>query len=188
MCKENNDLRKENKELQNSIEFFHNQTNDIKKRIDELQSNFSILHDADLGDRVMKLEDYIRKKKLRISGIVEQAGETSEQLLEKVRNVAMAKLQLDGNQVISAFSSGLSSSSQTKQMSPTRAIVAMMSSYEHRTSCLKNTEKLKGTSIFLNEDVSPATQIIRNAKMEELQAARQPGLIAYFSEQNWSPA
>ena len=66
-------------------------------------------------------------------------------------------------------------------MSPTRAIVAKMSSYEHRTSCLKNSAKLKGTDIFLNEDVSPATQIIRNSKMGELQAARQRGLIAYFS-------
>ena len=41
--------------------------------------------------------------------------------------------------------------------------------------------KIKGTNIFLNEDVSPATQSIRNAKMGELQAARQRGLIAYFS-------
>ena len=40
---------------------------------------------------------------------------------------------------------------------------------------------LKGTNIFLNEDVSLATQSIRNAKMGELQAARQRGLIAYFS-------
>ena len=41
--KENNDLRNGNKELENSIEFCHNQTNDIKKRIDVLQSKLSIL-------------------------------------------------------------------------------------------------------------------------------------------------
>ena len=125
----------------------------------------------------MKLEDYTRKKNLRISGIVEQAGETSEQLLAKVRSVVTSKLELDGNSVISAFRSGQSSPSQPQS----RAIVAKMSSYEHRTSCLKNSAKLKGTDIFLNEDVSPATQIIRNSKMAELQAARQRGLIAYFS-------
>ena len=39
--KENNDLRNENKELQISIEFCHNQTNDLKKHIDELQSNLA---------------------------------------------------------------------------------------------------------------------------------------------------
>ena len=65
-------------------------------------------------------------------------------------------------------------------MLPTRAIVAQMSSYEHRTYCLINSAKLKGTNIFLSEDVSPATQSIRNAKMGELQAARQRGVIAYF--------
>ena len=51
----------ENKDLQNSIEFCHNQTNDLKRHIDELQSAFSTLHDADLSDRVMKLEDYTKK-------------------------------------------------------------------------------------------------------------------------------
>ena len=56
-----------------------------------------------------------------------------------------------------------------------------MSSYEHRTSCLESSAKLKGTDIFLNEDVSQSTQNIRNAKMGELQAARQRGLIALFS-------
>ena len=58
----NSKLRTENKELQNTIEFCHNQTIDLKKRIDELQSTFSTSHDADLGIRVKKLEDYPRKK------------------------------------------------------------------------------------------------------------------------------
>ena len=79
--KENDDLRNENKELPNSIDIFHIQTNDLRKRIDELRSEFIIWHDADLSDRVMKLENFTRKKNLRIIGIVEQAGKTSEQLL-----------------------------------------------------------------------------------------------------------
>ena len=97
----------------------------------------------------MKLEEHTMKKTLRISGTVEQAGEISEQLLEKVRDAVTTNLQLDDNQVISAFSSGLSSPSQPKQISPTLANVAKMSSYEHRTSCLKSSAKLKGTNIFL---------------------------------------
>ena len=92
---ENNELCTENKELQKSIEFCHNQTIDLKKRIDELQGAFGTSHEADLSERVMKLEDYTRKKNLRISGIVEQAGETSEQLLAKFRNVVTNKLELD---------------------------------------------------------------------------------------------
>ena len=47
--------------IQSSIEFCHNQTIDLKKRFDELQSAFSTSHDADLGDRVLKLKDYTEK-------------------------------------------------------------------------------------------------------------------------------
>ena len=86
-----------------------------------------------------------------------------------------------GNQVISVFRSGHRSPSLPNHSSPSRAFVAKMSSYEHRTSCFKNFAKFKGSNIFLDKDVSPATQSIRNAKMGELQAARQRGLIAYFS-------
>ena len=56
-----------------------------------------------------------------------------------------------------------------------------MTSFEHGTSCLKSSAKLKGTNIFLNEDVGPATQNICNAKIGELPAAHQRELIAYFS-------
>ena len=65
--------------------------------------------------------------------------------------------------------------------STTWAIAAKMSSYKHRTSCLKTSAKLEDTDIFFNEDARPATQSIRKAKMGELQVARQRGLIAYFS-------
>ena len=81
-----NKLRTENKELQSNIESCRNQTIDIKRRVDELQSGFSNSYNVDLSVRVMELEDYTRKKPC-ISGTVEQAGETSEQLLEKFRSV-----------------------------------------------------------------------------------------------------
>ena len=38
---ENNEMRSENKLLQNSIEFCHNQTNNPKRRNDELLNKFS---------------------------------------------------------------------------------------------------------------------------------------------------
>ena len=59
---EKKELRAENKELQHNIELCHNQTKHLKIRINKLQSNFSTSQDADLGDRVMKLEDYARKE------------------------------------------------------------------------------------------------------------------------------
>ena len=91
---------------------------------------------------------------------------------KKLRNNVTTSLQLDGNQDVFAFSSGEHSPSQPNQLSPTREVVAKMSSYEHRNSCLENYAKLKGTNNFLDEDFGPATQSICNAKMGDLQAAR----------------
>ena len=102
-------MRNENKKLQNSIKSCHNQTNDLDRRIDKAQSI------AFLSERVMKLEDYARKKS-PYKRIVEQAGQTSEQLLEKVTSVVMTTLQLDGNKVLSAFSPRQSSPSQPNQL------------------------------------------------------------------------
>ena len=59
---ENNALRNGNKELQNRIEFCHNQTNDLKKRINALLSKINISHGDGLSDRVMKLGDHARKR------------------------------------------------------------------------------------------------------------------------------
>ena len=62
LCNENNELRTENEELRNKIEFCHNHSIDLTRRIDELQSAFSTSHQADLSDRAMKLEHYTKKK------------------------------------------------------------------------------------------------------------------------------
>ena len=85
-----------------------------------------------------------------------QAGQASKQLVAKRRIVVTSKLQLDGSQLISAFHSELSSCKLSIKLSPTQAIAANVSFYEHKTSCLKNSAKFKDTNNFLNEDVSPA--------------------------------
>ena len=100
---------------------------------------------------------------------------------KKVRNVVTTNFQLDAIQIMSAFLLGQSSPSQPNKVSPTRANIAKMSSYEHMTSCLEISAKLNGANILLNEDVSPTIQSICNAKMGELQAASLRGRIAFFS-------
>ena len=46
--------------------------------------------------------------------------------------------------------------------------------------CLKSAPKLKGTKIFINEDLSRATLDIRRRKLDELKERRAQGYIAYF--------
>ena len=56
-----------------------------------------------------------------------------------------------------------------------------MNTFTEKMSCLKSSHRLAGTSIYISEDVSKATQDIRMSKMEELKRKRSEGLIAYFS-------
>ena len=58
----NNELHTENREIHKIIEYFHEQTTYLKKRINEHQSAFIPLRDADLKERVKKLEYCTRKK------------------------------------------------------------------------------------------------------------------------------
>ena len=46
---------------------------------------------------------------------------------------------------------------------------------------LRKAPKLKGTNIFINEDVCKATMEIRKTKLKELKEKREQGFIAYFS-------
>lgn len=59
-----------------------------------------------------------------------------------------------------------------------------MSKVSHRQECLKSASKLKGTDIYLNEDVCKATLDIRRGKLDELKLKRRQGFIAYFSGTN----
>ena len=47
---------------------------------------------------------------------------------------------------------------------------------------MKNSHKLKGTQIFINEDLSERTLNMRKEKLPELKSARARGKIAYFDK------
>ena len=59
-----------------------------------------------------------------------------------------------------------------------RTVVARFGNFTDRQKCLKSSSKLRGTDIFLYEDVSKATV---EEKKAELDNYRKQGLIAYFS-------
>ena len=174
------DLRSEVVDLKRSLEFSQSQVDKLKIEVGQLKNTVLEISEANLPSRTMKLEDDSRKKNIRINGLPEVASETSEQTLVKVQEVIKSKLGLDHKQVISAYRTGKLDPSSSKP----RMVLARFSTMDNRTTCLKNSTKLKGTKIFINEDVSPATQAIRNSKWDELRAKREQGYIAYFSGVN----
>ena len=60
-----------------------------------------------------------------------------------------------------------------------RSIVARFSRYNDREAVM-SARKLKGTNIYLNDDLCAASQAIKNTQMPELKQARARGKIAYF--------
>ncbi|KAK3892147.1 hypothetical protein Pcinc_003983 [Petrolisthes cinctipes] len=61
-----------------------------------------------------------------------------------------------------------------------RTIVARFSRYCDRETAMRNARKLKGTNIFLDDDLCPASQAIKNAQMPQLKQAKAQGKVAFF--------
>ena len=62
-----------------------------------------------------------------------------------------------------------------------RPIIAKLSSFNKKISCLKTSKELKGTNIYLYEDVGKATLDIHKQELGAPKKKRDQGLIAYFS-------
>ena len=61
-----------------------------------------------------------------------------------------------------------------------RTIVARFSRFSEREAVMRNASKLKGTNIFVNDDLCPASQAVKNAQMPLLGQAKAQGKIAFF--------
>ena len=62
-----------------------------------------------------------------------------------------------------------------------RTIVLKLSSYRDKIKILKESTKLKGRNIYINEDFSTATMNYRKELWKEVQELCQQGKIAYLN-------
>jgi len=130
---------------------------------------------GDVTERIRVLEDHGRRNNIRISGLQELPNENTEQTQNITEKMIKDKLALD-IELESASRIG----NPTRNERP-RTVIARFKRFPDRNSCLRSSAKLKGSSIYMNEDVSKATLDIRKSKMEELKLKREQGYIAYFS-------
>lgn len=61
-----------------------------------------------------------------------------------------------------------------------RPIVARFLRYSDREAVIRNGRKLRGTNIFVNEDLCAASQAIKSSQFPLLKQARAQGKIAFF--------
>ena len=61
-----------------------------------------------------------------------------------------------------------------------RPIVARFTRYSDREAVMRSAKKLRGTNIYINDDLCAASQGIKKAQMPQLKQARAQGKIAFF--------
>lgn len=163
-------------ELKAKLKDHDKERKDDKEKINKLtqQVESSGLKIKDLEEKVIYQEDYSRRKNLRISGLEEQRDETWEQTSAAVTSLLESKLQLPGVVLERAHRVG------PRRETKPRTIVARFTRYSDREAAIRRGSHLKGTNVFLNEDMSPASLAIKNAQMPLFKQARAEGKIAFF--------
>lgn len=183
-------LDKKVAELTTSLEFTQREVDDLKSNakehekekkedrstIDTLNQRLQSSHlkIKELEEKVTYQEDYSRRKNLRISGLEERGDETWEQTAAAVTSLLESKLQIPGIILERAHRVG-----QRRDARP-RPVVARFARYGDRDAAIRRGRHLKGTNIYLNEDLSAASLAIKNAQMPLLKQARAEGKVAFF--------
>ena len=176
------ELRNENHELKRTAEFNAAEILDLKNKLQSSDREIENLRSqmvtqGNVAERVRILEDDLRRNNIIVDGLVENPGETTENLLVNLDKLFKDTLRVEV-EVLEAFRLG---SPQADSRQRPRQVLVKFSTYADRTKCFSNKNKLKGTDVFINEHLCKATMMIRKSKMEELKEKRNNGYIAYFS-------
>lgn len=181
---EMNSLRKRYDEkihdLEISLEYSYKTMEELKRNV--VAKDAFVKHEnvtkSDIENLKIKLnkqEDYSRKHNIRIDGIEELKAETSEQTHVKVTNMIKQCFNVANIDIDIAHRVGSPNSRQGS-----RTILAKLAKLSDRDFILRNTSKLKNSSIYIYEDLSEGTMQIRKSKMPQLKQARESGKVAYF--------
>ena len=174
-------------ELQKSLEFSQEELRNAKTELStckkELANHTRQLDEnkneiSKLSCQLSKQENYSRRNNIRIEGMEEEKTENWEQTQYKVTKLLKEKMKLENINV--EFAHRINK--KTNKQGP-RTIVARLKHDTDKNTAMKNSHKLKGTNIFINEDLSEHTLNLRKEKLSELKAARASGKIAYFDKE-----
>ncbi|XP_057304910.1 uncharacterized protein LOC130641911 [Hydractinia symbiolongicarpus] len=117
----------------------------------------------DLKEKLREMEDRSRRNNLRIDGLAEHEKGSWEDCKQKVKNLLKQKLNLE-NIIIERIHRVRP---MTEKEGP-RTIVAKLLNWEDKEAILMNAKKLKNTCIYIYEDFSAATRLIRKEKWIEV--------------------
>ena len=173
-------------EIKSSLEFTQNQLDTFQQQqsdmVDKTESVSFEVDSAkknleDIRTKVDYVENQSRRNNLRFDGIPEMAQETWEATEEKVVKILKDNLGFQKTPAIErAHRTGSTSSNKSS-----RTVVVKFASYKDREAILRKRKMLKGTSIYVNEDLSDRVMERRRDQLDRLKDARSNGKIAYFA-------
>ena len=166
------DLKKECQNKQVKID-------DLVAKVEELEVSFegSRIDIDPINNRIDYLDDQSRRNNLRIDGLSEFKKENWEQTQKLVENFIRDKIEIHNNPEIErAHRVGRFIANSQRP----RTIVVKFMRFQDKQKLLMNSKKLKGSSIYFNEDLCEQSINKRKEQLPKLQAARRQGKIAYF--------
>ena len=192
-----NDYANDIRELQRSLEFTQKDFEDLKiTNIQFQRENEAMRREVDMmkdiidntqkysdkiNDKFDFLEDEMRKTNIIVSGMPEEPAENSEVCHMKMIKLIKEKMEINNIRPHTVYRLGKKTTYQDSTNKYPRNILMKFSS-ENERNCIFNKKKLlKGTNIFLREDLSKGTTEARKSQREDLSNAIKQGKYAYFN-------
>ena len=162
------ELKKKVRDLKSSVEHTDADLNDLSDLVDEI---YDYQVDPEyVTNKLIDLEDRSRRNNLRIDGMSELRNETWEECEEKIQKVFNEKLGVKNVQIERAHRSKRSKSNNNS--GKPRTIVYKPLNYKQKDEMLRNTRKLKGSKIFINEYFCYETMQYRKKLWKEVKNLR----------------
>lgn len=172
-------------EVKVSLEYSQKDIDNLQKSVitqDETQKSISneaaIITDNlnDISNKLDYLENQSRRNNIIFDGIPETKQETWKVSEEKVLSVLKTNMGFTDDPPIER-AHRVGSANPRK----TRPIVVKFLNFKDRDTVLRNGKKLRGTSVYVRDDLSEKVLARRRSQMDLLKEARQEGKIAYFN-------
>ena len=155
--------------IKDSLELQDKNQQSVCVQMTSIQDNLK-----EIESSVDYLENQSRRNNVIFDGIQEDVNETWQDSERKVNEILEESMNLDGLVIERAHRVG-------KPRSPRgRLVVVKFLNYKDREEVLRNAKNLKGTDVYVREDVSSRVLSKRREQLPQLKAARQSGKLAYF--------
>lgn len=155
--------------------------NSHENEIDEVRENMATWEqkltekEKVLQEEIDRLSAYVARNNFVVLGVKEEEGTNTAQILE---NFLIKHLKMPADQAKQIKYERLHRANAKMKPRPIKARCVM---YEDKVSIQKMSKNLKGTKMFITDDLPKRVRDYRNSQVPVLKAARRAGKLAFFS-------